>query len=251
MKFERSESLPAGGSEKSETEKAYEKLKAETAAEALELRKMGFEVDDECRINPEAFAPLYSVINRARNDKAVADLERKFKPIGKEKVERGEILEMAKTLGFNKHWFGKRLLALRTAKYDDYVNGVDNLIIDKETFEPLAAVDTTTAYLTKAKQLAERIQNGSQIKYGYGLDKKGIKKTTYRNLPLFIISFSPDELDKLSENYEDFEDYLLKSLKQQSQDFPEFSKMDREVKDAYIRTRVIFEEVEEDLKAQA
>lgn len=247
MRFER----PEESLEKIETGETYEKLKAEIAAEALELRKMGFEVDDECRIKPEPFEAMHGAASVERNKKAVKDLESKFEPASKEQIERGETLEMEKTLGFNKHWFGKRLLALRTAKYDDYVNGVDNLIIDKETFEPLAAVDTTTAYLAKAKQLAAKIQYGSQLKYGYGLSKEGIEKVAYQNLPLFIISFKPEELNELMENYEDFEGYLLQSLKHQSTEFAKYPGINPNVRDAYQRTQIIFEELEEDLKSQS
>ena len=247
MKLER----PQETLEKIKSKETYERLKHEIAAEALELRKIGFEVDDECRIKPEAFESIHGKVSIERNSKAVQDLESKFKRVGGEQIERGETLEMEKTLGFNKHWFGKRLLALRTSKYDDYVNGVDNLIIDKETFEPLAAVDTTTAYLTKARQLARKIQEGSQIKYGYGLSRRGIEKTAYRNLPLFIISFRPDELGELAENYESFEEYLLESLKGQSEEFPKYSNIHPEVREAYQRTQIIFEELQEDFKAQA
>lgn len=240
-KFER----PEEALSRLETEETYAKLKKEMAGEALELNKRGFEIDDECRINPKTFEALYTKEDIERNERAVNGLENKFRVKAGEiaKKQRGEILEMAKTLGFNRHWFGGKFIAVRTAKYDDYVNGVDNLIIGTETFEPLAAVDTSTAYLTKARELVDKIRGGSLVKYGYGLTEKGAEKKSYRRLPLFIISFRPEEVEEMLENFAGQEEILLKSLKQQSRDFPQLSQMHPEVKAAYTRLQTLFEEL--------
>lgn len=235
MKFDRPEQVLS----KLETEETYESLKAELRAESLALQERGFEVDEECRIKPGAFKDLLSPAAISKDAQTVQSLEAKFQ----KKEPGGDILEMAKTLGFNHHWFNGRLAAVRTSKYDDYVNGVDNLIIDTKTFEPLAAVDTSTAYKTKARELAEKIKNGGVVKYAYGLSENGPEVKSFKRLPLFIISFTPDEVGEMLENYASKEEQLLDSLKQQSRDFPKLPAMHPGVKAAYERLNATFGEL--------
>lgn len=244
MKFER----PDKSLQKIATKETHEKLKEEMELESLLLNEQGFKVGVDCRIQTAAFEGLFKKEEIARNEAVVQDLEIKFKerPAEAEKQQRGEILEMAKTLGFNKRWFGGKFIAVRTSKYDDYINGVDNLIIDTDTFEPLAAVDTSTAYKTKARELAEKIKNGGVIKYAYGLGESGAEAKSFKRLPLFIISFTPDDVDEMLENYASKEEELLKSLKQQSRDLPKLVNMHPGVKAAYDRLGATFEELEKD-----
>lgn len=240
MKFDRPEQVLS----KLETEEIHEKLKEEMERESLELNEQRFKVDGDCRIETSAFEKLFKKEEIARNEAVTKDLERKFgEKEDLEKKKHGEILEMAKTIGFNKHWFDGKFVAVRTAKYDDYINGVDNLIIDTKTFEPLAAVDTSTAYKTKARELAEKIKNGGVVKYAYGLSENGPEVKSFKRLPLFIISFTPDEVGEMLENYASKEEQLLDSLRQQSRDFPKLPAMHPGVKAAYERLNATFEEL--------
>lgn len=169
--------------------------------EAERLRKAGFGVDNECRIKPSEFKKLFGEktiekdLNRVEEKEATFEKEN---PNYKETAEyiKGETLEMAKTLAFNGHWFNKKLIAVRTARYDDIFNGVDELIFDKETKFPLAAVDLSTNMKIKTKELFEkRMYEGGKVKYGFGFDENSsVEKKSYENLPLFVVSITPEEL---------------------------------------------------------
>lgn len=170
-------------------EKAYKELPENIKAEAEYLRSEGFLVDDEMRIKYDDFD---------REDiKEVERLEKLFNK-NSEAAIRGEVLEMTKTLLFNKELFGGKLIAVRTCKYDDYKNGVDQIIFNTETFEPIAAVDTTTNWTQKSANLIEKIKDGCKVKYGLSIGPKGVQKTKYENLPMLIISISPEKLAEFS-----------------------------------------------------
>lgn len=224
----------------SESEMTKEQLKVELRFAADELRREKFDVDNECRIKPESFAGILPDGEMNKDVFAVEDLERKFalQPQSEAANLEGENLEMAVTLGFNKYWFKKQFLAVRTAKYDDYVNGVDSIIFHRATGEAMAAIDTTLDLSAKMKkgQLQEKIRFGSPIKYGYKLHPtKGVEKNPHHSLPLFIISFTPDELRKSIKNYDRSEAVILNSLIQEAQIFPTFPKISSDMKEAYGR----------------
>ena len=234
---------------KIEAAETHEQLKKTLEEESIGLREKGFEVDNECRVKSEAFNRFFPAEIIKRDLERVKESEtwfqKKTSPETAEKEKRGEALEMAKTIGFNRHWFGNRLISVRTSKYDDFFNGVDNLIIDTKTGEPLAAVDTAVNYLIKAKQLIGKIQSGCAVKYGFGLTPEGVTKTSYKNLPLFIISLGQAEMDQIaSGDFKDVEKNLLSSLQRQGHDFsdPEFPAAP-EVKSSYQRVGAIFNEL--------
>ncbi len=238
MKFEKERSI-----EKLTAEELVEKLRPELEGEAARLESLGFEVGEDCRIDPEAFHGVLPVGEIEGDLKRVKETEKRFEKGSAE----GELLETLKTLGVNDHWFGGRFVSLRTAKYDDIFNGVDNLIIDTKTFEPIAAVDTTINFRDKAKELQRKIEKGSAVKYGFGLSEKGVEKKSYKNLPLFIISFPKNELGKIVEDFKTAEERLRSDLKLQSELFPrEFKNTNPEVKAAYERIGKILEELPEE-----
>lgn len=194
--------------------------------EADGLRKLGIGVDDECRIKISEFKKLFGEEKIEKDLKKIEEKELKFE----KKAQKGEMLEMAKTLAFNNKWFNGKLIAIRTSKYDDYFNGVDQLIFDQETKTPLAAVDTTTNWKDKAGELQEKIKNGARVKYGLDFKNDLWKKKSYRDLPFFIISVNEEELltvlediekGKLGDKSTGVEKRVLKELKLESEEFRE------------------------------
>lgn len=163
------------------------------AEQAQELRERGFSVDDTCRIEPGAFAGFYSAESLTKDKKAVEYAESKFETAPSHAL--GELLEVTKTAAFNSVWFNKRLVALRTAKYDDYVNGIDQLVVDSVSRKPVALVDTTTDLQSKMSELMRKIMEGGRVKYGFGIQEDGhIIRTNYAKLPILILSLKPEEV---------------------------------------------------------
>lgn len=232
--------------------------------EAERLRKAGFEVDDECRIKPSEFKKIFAPdalqkdedkvkkIKKEWNQKAQNEGYKSYKD--KPEVIKGETLEMAKILVFNGYWFNKKLISVRTAEYDDIFNGVDEIIFDIETKTPLAAIDETTNAKDKIKKLfREKMYLGGKIKYGLGFNKEGnIEKRTYeKNLPLFIIPVSEEELLAINANIiegkSSFESLktannILQSLIDQSE-IAMNSDINPAIKAKYQKAREIFEKL--------
>ena len=191
-----------------------------------------------------------------RDKKLVQEKEASFDQNSPDQTS-GEILEAVKTLAFNQEWFGGRLVAVRTTKYDDYFNGVDQLILDTETQEVIAAVDTTTNPRKKAQELYRKISTGGNVRYGVGLNKENkVEKRSYsgsQTLPIFIISIDKLSLDNLSNDFSDqkFSESskqlgnkkILPSLREQSKIFSKDSKVVESLRAAYARTEKIFDDI--------
>jgi len=194
------------------------------------LNQRGFPVDENCRIKIENFKNIFGEHTIAADKKMVEKIESKFSK--EENKNIGELLEGVKTVSFNKLWSNNRLVSLRTSKFDDYFNGIDEVIFGTETHQPLAAIDTTTNIKEKTEKVIDKIKNGSQIKYGFYI-KDGIKRGSLNDLPTFIISLKPEELlqfagnlvqndglkDSLDENNLKVKKQIFTSLKIQSNEF--------------------------------
>jgi len=228
-----------------------EKLLPELKEISEELKEKNFPVDEVCRINTEAFKDIFGERVIMADQKIVEKTERKF--LEKENKNIGELLETVKTIAFNKLWFKERLISLRTSKFDDYFNGVDEVIFDTETHQPLAAVDTTTNINEKIEKMIDKIKKGSQVKYGFYI-KDNIRKGSLNDLPTFIISLKPEELLEFTqkiinhfegEQLEQFDlktrEHILESLKLQSEKFQEIA--DYKMKHSYEIAGQIFDDL--------
>lgn len=272
MKFE----SPSRKTEKLDLGAFFESKLAELSPEmkiqAEKLKRLGFDVDDNCRVRPEAFMGQVP-IKELKDDLTLAkSLKSKFEkssratPEKKAQKATGEALEVAKTSGVNSHWFGGRFIAIRSSEYDDFCgNKVDNLIFDTITREPLAAIDATTdqaAKLKDEKEIIKKILDGADVKYGYALEVskeapgyKAVKKANQK-LPYFMISFGPEELESMmrdlaggveSDELLAASKRLLTELKQQAEAFSQHSAVKPEIKAAYGRFLKIFESFKKSL----
>jgi len=219
-----------------------------------QLKEAGFPVGPDCRIDIFEYENSGNDRNYAR--RLGAEWSAKATPEDVQNKETGELFEIVKTLGVNNHWFEGRLVSVRTSKYDDYVNGVDNLIFDTQTGQPIAAIDDTTGgSKLEDPKVKERIRRGGQIKYGASYNKEeGIIKKSLSKLPVFIISTVNRDLlamaKDLAANKQGFEStrgvsYILDRLLEQYEKIAtgEVKISDKELLDAYHRAGKLFGEL--------
>lgn len=181
------------------------------------LKKYPF-LDQELRINiKEASKRLFDINDIESDLKKVENLEKKFLNIEEKKnFIIGEIFEISKTLISNKIF--KNGLVFRTSKYDDYLNGVDEIFIDKKSGEVLAVIDTTTNIFSKdADIIIDRIINGAKIKYGLKIiteenKRKIIWAKNLNNLPVLYLYLKKEKVNKLAEAIIDNNNQIIEEI---------------------------------------
>jgi hypothetical protein len=98
-------------------------------------------------------------------------------------------------------------LVVRTSVYDDYMHGVDNLILDKRTGAVICAFDEvheggegqrTADKREKVKKIAQK--GGTRIRYGIGLEQGRLKRSAIENVPVFYLGLKSEELEALLAN---------------------------------------------------
>lgn len=224
--------------------------------ESESLKKAGFPVNSDCRLMPEAYEEIYRREEIADDLKKAQSLEIDFqKQPGK---EIGDLLEITKTLAFNRSWFGGRLIAVRASKYDDYFNGVDEMIFDAESSQALAAIDTTINPLSslgkegrrEADKILKKVRSGAKIKYGASLSGEDAKKQSCDKLPIFVVTIGIEKLiqlakdligGRMSDDSKILEKEVIESLKSQSEQFQKL--VDPKIAASYQKTQGIFEEL--------
>jgi len=100
-------------------------------------------------------------------------------------------------------------LVVRTASYDDYRNGIDNIILNRRTGEVICAFDEvheggrgerTNAKIDKVKKIAKK--GGTKIAYGLKLENGKLSRSKMKNVPLFFLGLKSEELLNLLNNME-------------------------------------------------
>lgn len=198
--------------------------------------KVGMLLDDECRINAKAFlqgrrqGPYTEaeinddqarVLDKETNEFGIDTTNENvidyYKTLGAESEEEiivehqkekkranWHLLEMATPVLLYK-FLPKNFVAVKTTAYDDYENGVDNLIVDKSTGEVICTVDDFSALagskhdLSKQEKVLNKTKHGgAKLRYGITYDDKGkLVKGPLRNLPVFNFRLSADALKGL------------------------------------------------------
>jgi len=134
----------------------------------------------------------------------------------KKEASENEKLEKAVVVLFHKV-LRSEFLVVRASRHDDYENGIDTLIVDSKTQKVIGAFDEVKGEENfkrnrdkKEKVLKYAKEGGARIKYGINLEKdpqgngQKLVKKEIRNLPLFMVSLTKEELKALlgGMNYE-------------------------------------------------
>ncbi|MFA5841143.1 MAG: hypothetical protein WC847_02645 [Candidatus Paceibacterota bacterium] len=131
----------------------------------------------------------------------------------------------------------EKFLVVRSAVFDDYKHGIDNLILDKETGMVISAFDEVIENLgdkdkgpskkiEKIKKIA--LKGGTEAKYGIALKDNQLTRAHTRNIPVFYLTLEgknltelADSLFKDSDNNADVEvklfSHLVQSIREQKQ----------------------------------
>ena len=213
-------------------------LKPLLAEEAGRLKKLGAPVDGEARIDISAFSKIgqYDTKIIEKDLGEITDKEQMFKHQNTPGAEMarsiGELLEVTKTILFNRYWFNQNFIALRTSKHDDYHFGIDELVFDRFAREPLsepmAVIDMTTD--PRRKDMDEKTARGGKVKYGLRWDKKkkAFKAGSLENLPIFVVQIKNEQVlalareildKKLSPESQALEKDILTELRDQCDDY--------------------------------
>ncbi len=207
----------------------------------LKNLNLDISLDKEFRIDPKSYKDIFRGSTFMYNEKFVRYREQSFKyeylkkriiKTAKNKKDFanyisslsakifGETVELAKTISFNGVFLEKGFMVLRTAKYDDYRHGVDEILIDlnnsKDSPKIVALIDIkgSTGQAIKeddsaiigspnwniikgvdkvVEKIKERLKKSRReriIKYGITQDKtKGFKKGPIFEAPIIALPF--------------------------------------------------------------
>jgi len=191
-----------------------------------EFKESGIKLTGDCHIKMESYEKIFG--DRVGHDiREVKEQQNKWqgkKPSKKEKIREGEKMEIFKTALFNKV-LKNDFLVLRSSLYDDYKNGIDNIIFDKESGTVVGAFDEVVSETAgpvyeqkKSKIAAKNSRAGGYLKYG--LAKKGDKIIMESNarVPVFYLALSQNELKEalvgfeVSDNLSEAEEIMLEKL---------------------------------------
>ena len=177
-------------------------------------------VDDSCSISEDFF-----IENNGSDKYSPEKIEKDKRYTRKRDMEWGETedvdkyreekakrepeqFEMAKTIVFNKA-IGKDYLVTRSSRYDDYANGVDNVIVDKVSGNAVCAFDEVRSWTADSEKLAEKEEKivqaaykekGNELKYGITIENNQAVKKPMENIPLFYLGINAKDCKKLIKN---------------------------------------------------
>lgn len=237
-----------------EKEKEVKKLREIIKEISQRLGKEnGIQLTNDCRIEMESFKRKGIYSDEEMNDdiKLIKKCQKKFwgkvhpnEEFNNEKYQKerlmskGEQLEILKTYIFYK-FLPKNFLAIRASLYDDFINKVDNIILEKETGNIVCAFDEVgdmkgKEYTDKTQEVLKRdTEGGVRLKYGLGIkENKQLFLTELKSLPLFYLCLDEEMISEIIKNLESLEnpvgqktefeknifDYFKASLRQQSLD---------------------------------
>lgn len=216
-------------------EASAEKLRNYLELIAEDLRNEGILATSDCRIDISAFDKTYNKEEIEKDEKEVNRLNKVFaekenldveKWMGSKILKPEEQLEMLTTIVFHKN-LDSNFVVVRASEYDDYINGVDNIIIHKKSGKVICAFDEVTNFNKRNKYfkskketiLEKNNKDGVEIKYGITFQNEGEKMNLEKlsHIPIFHLSLSRREIKKelVEFSYENAEKELFKKLSSQ------------------------------------
>ena len=205
MKFEELKFEKHPEPEKRDRKEGEQKLERFLEEIGGKMREEGLPVDNDCRINMEAFSDVYSKKEIERDRALMESYEREWerKGRGRNHGEYGRKLEALKTAIFHK-FLGKEFLIARSSPYDDFKNKIDNVILEKKTGNLVCAFDEVgdmsgPAYEEKKAKVLERDvkEKGGKLKYGlkFGKDQKKLVLGEADQIPILYLALDKRHIE--------------------------------------------------------
>jgi hypothetical protein len=213
--------------EQAPREESAEKLKNLEKQISERLNAEGVPVDDDCRIRMDVFNGVYPAEHIKEDIKLTEAREKKYK-IGNEGSD-GENFEVLKTIIFNK-FLGNDFIVARASLFDDFINRVDNVILDKKTGNLVCALDEVadisgSEFEKKKGEVLNRNmkENENMLKYGLRMENGKIAPARAEHFPLFYLALPHNHireavnkiapsLEEKSEYEKDLFSYFLASI---------------------------------------
>lgn len=199
---------------KSEEREDAEKLQTLIEKISQELEKEGLPITKECRIDIWQFQDVYPAGDKKGDVRGDANFVKKhekelfYKDLSQAEIEEkklmshGEQFEKLKTAVLYK-FFRKDFIVIRSSRFDDIENKVDNIIVERETGNMVCAFDAVAddrkaRFSSKTAEIQERNAQcgGAQLKYGISIKDQKLVKKSFNGLPIFYLSLSSNVLKK-------------------------------------------------------
>lgn len=97
-----------------------------------------------------------------------------------------------------------RYMIARTHDYDDYINGADNIIVDKETGAVVCAFDEVHegGMGDRQREKEAKVQRvvkkgGANVRFGMHLNEGKLERAKLEHLPMFYLGLNTGELEEL------------------------------------------------------
>ncbi len=163
-------------------------------------------IDSSCRIMMDSFRKIYGEDEVAADENIVRSKEKMWAERQKEWSEEerrenkiGEQFEALKTAVFNK-FLGDRFIVVRSSLYDDYKNGVDNVMVDIKSGNVVCAFDEVGDDSFYRRQKEQKIfeknlvDGGASLKYAFTFKNGKVIASRLDNLPVFCLHLSADKI---------------------------------------------------------
>lgn len=98
-------------------------------------------------------------------------------------------------------------LIVRASAYDDYINGIDTVMVNKKTGDIICAFDEVHDHEegNRADEKVEKIKKkakkgGSMLSHGVVIENEKMVRREIKNLPVFFLSLSTKDLEDVLQN---------------------------------------------------
>lgn len=191
-------------------ESYLEKLKIKLLSVAKRLNsEYGDFLDDNAQIKMEGVDVSTSIdLVKSKETLWASDIGRtREEMLAKREKNSANIAEIASTLLFDKV-LHKDFIIVRASTYDDYENGADQLIIDKQSGAVICGLDDAILGESihdtgekKANKINKKMRSGgAQIKYGATVNKGALERKSLHNVPIFYFNINKKDMSGVLES---------------------------------------------------
>jgi len=180
------------------------RIRACLAEISRELQQEGLPVTEEGRVRLGAFAgTAFHTEEKISEDGAkVEKCEERWRT-SETGTGWGEIFEILKTILFHE-FLNESFVVVRASRFDDIKNGIDNIILDKETGSIVCAFDEVSALPhdrrsdEKTWKILSGNRRGTSLKYSLVLkDGEIVPGPELRDIPIFCLDLPCEEVRRL------------------------------------------------------